>query len=141
MKGQLLIEIVLGLFLLTTILGILASFLGLLYRTSRYSGFNQAIAIAGFEKYRNALISLSKTNWNLLNSLSSSTEYSVYATGNDWKINTGREKVLSGNEYYYFSFKINNYGTSTLKFITTTAKYQDLILEDYFLLPKLNVRY
>lgn len=141
MKGQLLIEIVLGLFLLTVVLGVLASFLGLLYRTSRYSSFNQAIALGGFEKYRNALISLSQTNWSSINSLSSNTDYYITASGADWTISTGTESILSGNEYYYFSFKIMDYGTSTIKFVTTTARYQNLIFEDYFLLPKLNVQF
>ena len=138
-KGQFLIEVVLGLFLLAGILSILASFLGVLQRASRYPSFNQAIAISGFEKYRNVLISLSKTNWSLIESLASNTNYYVYASGNNWLIATGTEKITSGNEIYYFSFKIGNYTTNTIKFVTTTAQYLNLVIEDYFLLPKLNV--
>ncbi len=140
-KGQFLVEIVLGLGLLAIILGILAAFLGLLQRSQRYQTFNQAIAISSFERYRNALISLTKTNWSLINSLASNTDYYLYASGNDWVIATGTEKITSLNEIYYFSFKIDNYTTTTIKFVTTTAKYLDLIIEDYFLLPKLNVSF
>lgn len=140
-RGQLLIEVVLGLSFLVIILGVFANFLGLLQRTSRYPGFNQAIAISGFEKYRNVLMSLARTNWSLVNSLASNTDYYVYASGSNWFIATGSEKIVFGNENYYFSFKIDNYMTSTVKFITTTAKYLDLIIEDYFLLPKLNVSF
>ncbi len=140
-KGQFLIEVVLGLGLLVVILGILAAFLSLLQRSQRYPTFNQAIAISSFEKYRNALISLAKTNWSLIDSLASTTDYYLYASGNDWVIATGSEKITAFNEIYYFSFKINNYTTDTIKFVTTTAKYLDLIIEDYFLLPKLNVAF
>lgn len=140
-KGQFLIEVVLGLGLLVVILGILASFLGVLQRSLRYPSFNQAIAISGFEKYRNVLISLAKTDWSLISSLASNTDYYLYASGNNWIISTGTEIITSGNENYYFSFKISDYGTTTIKFVTTTAKYLDLIIEDYFLLPKLNVNF
>ncbi len=139
-KGQFLTEIVVGLGLLVIILGILAAFFGVLQRSQRYPNFNQAIAISGFEKYRSALISLSKTNWNLINSLASNTAYYLYASGNTWIIATGTETIKSGNETYNFSFKISDYTTSTIKFVTTTAEYLDLILEDYFLLPHLNVQ-
>jgi len=137
-KGQLLIEIVLGLGLLVIILGILIMFSGVILRSQRYQGFNQGVAISGFEKYRNALISLSQTNWNIFNSLTSTSDYYLFATSNTWQIATGTEVIISGNESYEFSFKISDYGTSTIKFITTTAKYSNLIFEDYFLLPKLN---
>lgn len=140
-KGQFLIEVVLGLGILAVILSILASFLGVLQRASRYPSFNQAIAISGFEKYRNALISLAQTNWSLIASLASNTDYYLFASGNDWVISTGTETITSGNENYYFSFRISDYGTNTIKFVTTTAKYLDLIIEDYFLLPKLNVTF
>ncbi len=139
-KGQLLIEVVLGLGLLVILLGIITSFFGLLQRSQRYPSFNQAIAISGFEKYRSALISLSRTNWDLINSLVPNTDYYLYATGNNWAVATGAETIRSGNEIYRFSFKISNYTTNTIKFVTTTARYLDLILEDYFLLPKLNVQ-
>ncbi|GIW67437.1 MAG: hypothetical protein KatS3mg096_305 [Candidatus Parcubacteria bacterium] len=140
-KGQLLIEVVLGLGLLVVILGILASFTSILFRSQRYQSFNQGIAISGFEKYRNALISIAQTDWSLLDNLTSTESYYVLATSTSWQIATGTEKIIIGNESYEFSFKISNYGTSTIKFVTTTAKYLDLIFEDYFLLPKLNVSY
>ena len=139
-KGQFLIEVVLGIALLSIILGILAGFLGVLQRSSRYPSFNQAIAISGFEKYRNALISIASTNWNLLDSLASNTDYYIYVTSSNYAIATGTETITVGNENYIFSFKIGNYTTNTIKFVTTTAKYLDLIIEDYFLLPKLNVQ-
>ena len=140
-KGQLLIEIVLGLGLLVVILGILAAFTDLLLRSQKYQSFNQGVAISGFEKYRNALISIAQTNWNLLDNLTSTESYYVFATSGSWQVATGTEKIIVGNESYEFSFKISNYGTSTIKFVTTTAKYLNLIFEDYFLLPKLNVAY
>jgi len=140
-KGQLLIEIVVGLGLLVVILGILVMFSEVILRSQRYQGFNQGVAISGFEKYRNALISLSQTNWALLDSLTSTESYHVFATSGLWQVATGTEKIMVGNESYEFSFKISNYGTNTIKFITTTAKYLNLIFEDYFLLPKLNVSY
>lgn len=137
-KGQLLIEIVLGLGLLVIILGILVMFSGVVLRSQRYQSFNQGVAISGFEKYRNALISLSQTNWNIFNSLTSTSDYYLFATSGTWQIATGTEVINIGNESYEFSFKISDYGTSTIKFVTTTAKYSNLIFEDYFLLPKLN---
>jgi hypothetical protein len=137
-KGQLLIEIVLGLGLLVIILGILVMFLGVALRSQRYQSFNQGIAISGFEKYRNALISLSQTNWDIFNSLTSTSDYYLFATSGTWQIVTGTENITIGNESYKFNFKISDYGTSTIKFVTTTAKYSNLIFEDYFLLPKLN---
>lgn len=137
-KGQLLIEIVLNLALLVIILGILIMFLTVFSRSQRYSTFNQSIAVAGFEKYRNSLISLAQTNWALLDSLASNTNYYIYASGNDWLIATGSELITSGGENYYFSFKIDNYSTSLIKFITTTAVYASITVSDYFLLPKLN---
>jgi hypothetical protein len=140
-KGQLLIEIVLGLGLLVVILGILAMFTGVILRSQRYQSFNQGVAVSGFEKYRNALISLSQTNWSLLDLLTSTESYYVFATSSSWQIATGSEKIVVGNEAYEFSFKISDYGTSTIKFVTTTAKYLNLIFEDYFLLPKINASY
>lgn len=139
-KGQLLVEVVLGLGLLVIILGILAAFLEVILRSQRYQGFNQGIAISGFEKYRNVLISLSQTDWNILDNLSSTLDYYIFATSGVWQIATGTENIVVGNESYEFSFKIGNYETSTIKFITTTAKYSNLVFEDYFLLPKLNVQ-
>jgi len=140
-KGQLLIEIVVGLGFLVMILGILALFTGVILRSQKYQSFNQGVAISGFEKYRNALISLSQTNWTLLDSLTSTESYYVFATSGLWQVATGTEKIMVGNEFYEFSFRIGNYETSTIKFVTTTAKYLDLVFEDYFLLPKLNVSY
>jgi hypothetical protein len=126
---------------LTLILGILAMFVGVLSGTQKYRNLNQGIAISGFEKYRNVLISLSQTNWPLLNSLTSTEYYYIFATSNSWQIATGSEKIISGNEVYNFSFKIGDYLTNTIKFITTTAKYENYIFEDYFLLPKINTAY
>jgi len=140
-KGQLLIEIVLGLGFLVMILGILALFTGVISRSQKYQSFNQGVAISGFERYRNALISLSQTNWVLLDSLTSTESYYVFSTSGLWQISTGTEKIIVGNESYEFSFRIRDYETSTIKFVTTTAKYLDLVFEDYFLLPKLNVSY
>lgn len=137
-KGQLLIEIVLNLTLLVVILGILIMFLTVFARSQKYAVFNQSIAVSGFEKYRNNLISLAQTNWDLLNSLASNTDYYIYASGSNWLIATGSELIVSGGENYYFSFKIDNYSTSTIKFITTTAVYGTTTVNDYFLLPKLN---
>lgn len=140
-KGQLLVEIVLGLGLLVVILGVILTFLGFLARSQKYSSFNQAIALSGFEKYRNVLISLAQTNWPLLDSLAANTNYYLYASGTQWLIATGTETITSQNERYLFSFRIDNYGTNTIKFITTTAQYLNLFFQDYFLLPKLNVDY
>jgi len=140
-KGQLLIEIVLGLGLLVVILGILAMFTGVISRSQKYQSFNQDVAVSGFEKYRNALISLSQTNWSLFDSLTSTESYYVFSTSGSWQVATGSEKIVVGNEAYEFSFKISDYGTNTIKFVTTTAKYLNLVFEDYFLLPKINASY
>lgn len=140
-KGQLLIEVVLGLALLVIILSILISFLQVLQKSLRYPNLNQTIAIAGFEKYRNVLINLARTNWSLIDSLNPNIDYYVYASGSEWFIATGTEKVVSYDEIYYFSFRIGDYMTTTIKFVTTTSKYSDLVFEDYFLLPKLNVSF
>jgi hypothetical protein len=140
-KGQFLVEIVLGLGLLVFILGVVIVFLSSIYGSSRYQNLNQSIAISGFENYRNALISISQTNWDLLSNLSSSQSYYLYSTSGSWQIATGEEKKIVNNEIYRFSFTIGNYQTDTLKFVTTTVKYSDLVFEDYFLLPKLNVSY
>lgn len=137
-KGQVLIEVTLSLILLVIILGTLINFLILLQKTSKYQSFNQSISISGFEKYRNALISLSKTDWPTIDSLTSNTNYYIYASGSSWMISPGKENVVSGNESFFFSFRISNYTTNTIKFVTTTAEYLDLIIQDYFLLPKLN---
>jgi hypothetical protein len=139
-KGQFLIEIVFGLGFLVVILGILVMFSGVILRSQRYQSFNQGVAISGFEKYRNALISLSQTNWDIFNSLISTSDYYLFATSDTWQIATGTENITIGNETYEFSFKISDYGTSAIKFVTTTAKYSNLIFEDYFLLPKLNAK-
>lgn len=135
------IEIVLLIALLVVILMTIIRFIGVTSRSYKYQALNQGIALSGFEKYRNALISLSVSNWPLINSLTSTQTYYLYATSNDWLIATGSEKILVGNEAYEFSFKIRDYDVPNVKFITTTAKYLDLILEDYFLLPKLNVSF
>ncbi len=140
-KGQVLIEIVISIGLIAIILVVLINFLNVFMSSQRYQTFNQGVAISGFEKYRNALISIAQTNWSLLDSLSSTENYYIVATSNSWQIVTGTEKILIGNESYEFSFKIGNYGTNTIKFVTTTAKYLNLVFEDYFLLPKLNVSY
>jgi hypothetical protein len=140
-KGQLLVEIVLALGLLVLVLGILISFSTLLSRSQKYQNINQGVAISGFEKYRNALISIAQTDWSRLDSLSPNQNYYIFATSNNWQIATGEEKILIGNESYKFSFRIGNYGTNTIKFVTTTATYSNLIFEDYFLLPKINVSY
>jgi len=140
-KGQFLIEIVLGLGLLVFILGIIVVFLASIYGSSRYQGLNQSVAISGFENYRNVLISLSQTNWDLLSALTSSQPYYLYSTSGSWQIATGEEEKMVNNEIYRFSFRISDYSTNTLKFVTTTVKYADLVFEDYFLLPKLNVSY
>lgn len=140
-KGQVLIEVVMSIGLIAIILGVLFNFLNVFMSSQRYQTFNQGVAISGFEKYRNALISVAQTNWPFLDSLSSTENYYLVATSNSWQIVTGTEKILIGNEGYEFSFKIGNYGTNIIKFVTTTAKYFDLVFEDYFLLPKLNVSY
>ncbi len=142
-KGQLLIEAVLGLLLLTVILGVLATFIHLLYQTSRYLNFNQSVALAGFEKYRNALISMAQTNWDLFDSLATNTEYFLIASGNQWVISSGSEVIISGQERYEFNFMIGDYTTSSIKMVTTTSYFGrgKIVLKDYFLLPKLNVNF
>ncbi|GIW65062.1 MAG: hypothetical protein KatS3mg093_041 [Candidatus Parcubacteria bacterium] len=137
-KGQLLIEIVLNLALLVVILGVVITFLIVFLNSQRYSGFNQAVAISGFEKYRNVLISLAQSNWDLFDSLVSTTNYYLYASGGQWLIATGLENITSFNETYSFYFQIDNYSTTAIKFITTTAVYGSTTLSDYFLLPKIN---
>jgi hypothetical protein len=137
-KGQVLIEIVLNLALLVVILGVVITFLILFLNSQRYSSFNQAVAISGFEKYRNVLISLAQDNWDMLNSLVSTTNYYLYSSGNQWFIATGSENITSFSENYSFSFRIDNYSTTAIKFVTTTAVYASTTLSDYFLLPKLN---
>ena len=74
-KGQLLIEIVLLVALLVVILMTIIRFMGVTSRSYKYQALNQGIALAGFEKYRNALISLSVSNWPLINSLTSTQTY------------------------------------------------------------------
>ena len=110
-------------------------------RSSEYRSINQAVAVAGFERYRNNLISIANFNWELIDSLTSTEIYHIYSTSNSWQIATGAEKIYFGNDFYELYFKIGNYTTSSIKIITTTVKYLNLILEDYFLLPKLNVKY
>lgn len=108
-SGQLLIEVVLNLALLVLILGIVVMFLSVFLSSQKYSGFNQAVAVSGFERYRNALISISQNNWSLLDSLSSTTDYYLLASGNQWVIATGWENIISFNERYSFSFRVGNY--------------------------------
>lgn len=138
-RGQLLVEVILGLGILVLILGILISFFGVVSKSQRYQSFNQGIAVSGFEKYRNSLIAISQTDWDSLNLLTSTESYYIFSTSNNWRIATGVEKLRLGNETYEFSFKISDYNSETIKFVTVTAKYLNLIVEDYFLLPKINV--
>ncbi len=138
-KGQFLIEVVLALGFLVVILGILISFTGLLQRSIKYQDFYQTIALAGFEKYRNVLISLTQENWNKINSLLPNTNYYLYSSGNEWYIGYGEETINTGKESFSISFKLSDYYSNEVKFVTVTAKYLNLVLEDYFLLPKLNV--
>lgn len=140
-KGQLLIEIVLVIGILIIIFAILISFFSVSIRSSKYQTLNQGVAISVFEKYRDVLIFFAENNWSLLNSLTPNQDYYLSATTTGWEINVGTEKILVGNEGYEVSFRISDYGTNTIKFVTTTAKYLNLVFEDYFLLPKLNVNY
>lgn len=138
-NGQLLIEIVFSLGILSLILIIIVSFVNLFVQVQRYQNFNQGIALTGFEKYRNALFDISITDWNKIQNLSSNVDYFIYATSDLWVISTGTEQKYVGNELYEFSFQIGDYTTSTLKFVTVTAKYSNSVFQDYFLLPKLNI--
>lgn len=141
-KGQLLLEVVLILGLVVIILGIFASALIAILSSQRYLKINQAVALSGFEKYRSALISLSQENFNYLNNLSPTTDYYLTSTANSWEIREGKEEINIGNEKYFFSFRINNFqGNPNIKFVIIKGEYQDLIFEDYFLLPKLNVSF
>jgi hypothetical protein len=140
-KGQLLVEIVLILGLLTVIFGVLISFFSVIVRSSKYQTFNVGVAISAFDRYRNILIHFAQNNWSLLDSLLPNQDYYLRATTSGWEIVTGTEQILVGNEGYELSFRIGDYGTNTIKFVTTTAKYLNLVFEDYFLLPKLNVNF
>ncbi len=140
-KGQLLIEIAFTLMLLAIVLGVLIYFLNVYSRAQKYQTFNQGIAIAGFERYRNVLISLAQTDWQILDSLTPAQDYRLILGNTGWQIATGVETISIGNESYNFKFRISDYQTRTIKFVTVTAKYSNLIFEDYFLLPKLNVSY
>ncbi len=141
-KGQLLLEVVLILGLIVIILGIFASALISILSAQRYSQINQGIALSGFEKYRSALISIAQKDFNSLNALIPSTNYYLVSTTTGWEIKEGKEEVNIGNEKYIFSFLIDNFsGNSNIKFIKIVGEYQNLVFEDYFLLPKLNVSF
>lgn len=139
-RGQLLLEIVLILGLLVIILGIFASALTSILSSQRYSRVNQGIALSGFEKYRSILISFARENFDIFNNLSSLSDYYFFLTSSRWEIREGKEEINIGGEKYLFSFQISNFeGNSNVKFIKLKGEYSNLILEDYFLLPKLNV--
>jgi hypothetical protein len=54
----------------------------------------------------------------------------------------GKERVKSGLEEYFFSFRIDNFQSDpNVKLIKVTGEYQNIIFNDYFLLPKLNVNF
>ncbi len=140
-KGQLLIEIVLSLLFLVIILNLLFFYTYFLLKSQRYNKLNNTLVLSGFEKYRNILISLAQNDFNLLDSLTSTEIYHFIETSTTWLIATGSENVLIGDDVYKFYFQIGNYTTNTIKFVTTTVEYFDLIFKDYFLLPKLNTSY
>ena len=143
MKGQLILEVVLLLGLITLILGIFSSILILIFNSLRYSNINQGAALAGFEKYRNALLEISRSDWSSLASLSTSTDYYLTSTPNGWQISIGKEENLIGSESYFFSFRINNFlvGNPEVKLISVNSEALNQVFSDYFLLPKLNVNF
>ncbi|MER3570284.1 MAG: hypothetical protein C4348_01605 [Patescibacteria group bacterium] len=142
MKGQLILEVVLLLGLITLILGIFSSILILIFNSLRYSNINQGAALAGFEKYRNVLLEISRSNWSYLDSLSTSTDYYLTSTPNGWQISIGKEENLIGSESYFFSFRINNFlGNPEVKLISVNSEALNQVFSDYFLLPKLNVNF
>lgn len=141
-KAQLLLEVVLILGLIVIILGIFSSALIAILSAQRYSQINQGIAFAGFEKYRSALISIAQQNFNSFSNLSNSLDYYLVSTTSGWEIREGKEEINAGGEKYFFSFQIDNFqGNSDIKFIKIKGEYQNLIFEDYFLLPRLNVSF
>lgn len=141
-KGQLLLEVVLILGLVTLILGIFASALMVTFNSLRYTNISQGITLSGFEKYRNVLLDLAQRDFNLLDSLSTSTDYFLTSTVSGWQINPGKEEVNYGLESYFFSFRLDNFqNNSQVKLIKVTGEYQNLIFIDYFLIPKLNVNF
>ncbi len=141
-KAQLLLEVVLILGLITIILGIFASALVLSFNALRYSNISQDITIYGFEKYRNALFDIAQRNFNYLNSLSTTTDYFLTSTISGWQIVLGKESVKSGLEEYFFSFRIDNFQNNPdVKLIKVTGESQNIIFNDYFLIPKLNVSF
>ncbi|MFZ8806057.1 MAG: hypothetical protein ACO2OW_00470 [Minisyncoccia bacterium] len=141
-KAQLLLEVVLILGLITIILGIFASALVLSFNALRYSNISQDVTIYGFEKYRNALFDIAQRDFNSLNSLSTTTDYFLTSTAFGWQIISGKERVKSGLEEYFFSFRIDNFQSDpNVKLIKVTGEYQNIIFNDYFLLPKLNVNF
>ena len=142
MKGQLILEVVLLLGLITLILGIFSSILIIIFNSLRYSNINQGAALAGFEKYRNALLEISRSNWSDLDSLSTSTDYYLTSTPNGWQISRGKEENLIGSESYFFSFQINDFlGNPEVKLISVNSEALNQVFSDYFLLPKLNVNF
>jgi hypothetical protein len=141
-KAQLLLEVVLILGLITIILGIFASALVLSFNALRYSNISQDVTIYGFEKYRNALFDIAQRDFNSLNSLLTTTDYFLTSTASGWQITLGKERVKSGLEEYFFSFRIDNFQNDpNVKLIKVTGEYQNIIFNDYFLLPKLNVNF
>ncbi len=141
-KAQLLLEVVLILGLITIILGIFASALVLSFNALRYSHVSQDVTIYGFEKYRNALFDIAQRNFNSFNSLSTTTDYFLTSTTSGWQILSGKENVKSGLEEYFFSFRIDNFQNDpNVKLIKVTGEYQNIIFNDYFLIPKLNVNF
>ena len=141
-KAQLLLEVVLILGLITIILGIFASALVLSFNALRYSTISQDITIYGFEKYKNALFDIAQRDFNSLNLLSTTTDYFLTSTVFGWQIVSGKERVKSGTEEYFFSFRIDNFQNDiNVKLIKVTGESQNIIFNDYFLLPKLNVNF
>lgn len=137
--GQLLVEILVTLLLLSIVLVIFINFSLVLQKSYSYQSLNENIAIFGFEKYRNILIALSKNNWDVINNLIVANDYYFEKTTSSWLIRNGKEKMYIGSgDIYFFSFQIANYnGDSDLKIATISVEYLNLKFSDNFLLANL----
>ncbi|BCX15356.1 MAG: hypothetical protein KatS3mg097_248 [Candidatus Parcubacteria bacterium] len=137
--GQLLVEILVTLLLVSIILVLFINFSLVLQKSYDYQSLNENVAIFGFEKYRNILIALSKNNWSVINSLIVGNNYYFEKATSSWLIKNGQENVnLGSGGFYRFSFQIGNYGgNSDLKMTTISVEYLNLKFTDNFLIAKL----
>ena len=138
-QAQILLELVLGLALVSATIFVFLS-LGNVLQNSLFFKFMQQRASAEyFEKYRQALYVISRRDWTLINNLTPGNIYNIYFDNSSslWQIASGSATATIGLQRFQHFFTFDNFeGDTNVKVVTTTIKIKDYQLNDNFILPK-----